>query len=79
MYIFANKRKTMELFIKYKKTIIGALIGGILGFAYWYFIGCNSGTCPITSSWKISTLYGLFAGLVLTLPKKSNNTCCSPK
>ena len=50
--------------------IIGALFGAIGGFAYWYFIGCSSGTCPITSSPYISTLYGALLGsLVLGMFK----------
>lgn len=38
--------------------------GGALGFAYYYFIGCASGGCPITSSPYISTLYGAFVGFL---------------
>ena len=49
---------------KYLKLSIYAAIGASLGFAYYYFIGCNSGTCPITSNWHISTLYGAFMGVV---------------
>lgn len=36
--------------------------GAALGFAYYYFIGCSSGTCPITSSPWISTGYGAMIG-----------------
>ena len=32
--------------------------GAILGFSYYYFIGCQSGTCPIQSNPYYSTLYG---------------------
>ncbi len=49
------------------KLTIGIAIGAILGFAYYYFIGCSSGTCPITSNPINSILYGAFAGLVLTV------------
>ncbi len=50
--------------------IIGALVGAIGGFAYWYFVGCTSGTCPITSSPYISTIYGAVLGsLVLGMFK----------
>ncbi|HKL96899.1 MAG TPA: DUF6132 family protein [Paludibacteraceae bacterium] len=55
--------------------IIGALVGAIGGFAYWYFVGCTSGTCPITSSPYISTIYGAVLGsLVLGMfkPKTKN-------
>lgn len=40
----------------------GLIIGGIAGFSYWFFIGCDTGTCAITSNWSTSTLYGLGMG-----------------
>ena len=45
--------------------IAGILIGSISGFLYWRFIGCESGTCPISSSPYISTLYGAVLGGLL--------------
>ncbi len=47
------------------KYILAALIGGGLGFAYYKFIGCASGACPLTSHPVISTLYGAALGLLL--------------
>ncbi len=41
-----------------------ALLGGAGGFAYYYFIGCTGGTCPITSNPYISTAYGVLIGTV---------------
>jgi len=46
------------------KLLIFSSAGATLGFAYYYFIGCHSGSCPITSNPVISTLYGLMAGVV---------------
>ncbi len=40
----------------------GLIIGGLAGFSYWFFIGCDTGTCAITSQWSTSTLYGLGMG-----------------
>lgn len=52
-------------------TVIGAVVGGIGGFSYWYFIGCVSGTCPIQSNPVMSTLWGLlFGGLIFNLFEK---------
>ncbi len=51
----------------FKKILLGVGIGAFLGFAYYYFIGCNSGSCPITSNPLNSILYGAFAGLILTV------------
>lgn len=49
---------------------MGALGGAVVGFGYWYAVGCSSGTCAITSSPVNSTLYGaLMGGLLLTIIK----------
>jgi hypothetical protein len=54
-----------KLIIKFKLELIGVAVGMIAGFSYWYFVGCSTGTCPITSSPTISTLYGGMMGLFL--------------
>ncbi|NOY57396.1 MAG: hypothetical protein GXO75_00485 [Calditrichaeota bacterium] len=48
------------------KVGIGIFAGGILGFAYYHFIGCQSGTCPLTSNPFITTGYGAVIGLLIT-------------
>ena len=55
------------------KLSLGLVIGGAIGFSYYYFIGCSSGTCPITSSPYISTIYGAVSGLIITFPTKKKN------
>jgi hypothetical protein len=47
------------------KLIIGIIIGGVLGFGYYRFVGCSTGTCPITSNPYISTIYGAIMGALL--------------
>ncbi len=42
------------------------LLGAAGGFAYYYFIGCTSGGCPITGNPWISTAYGGIIGFVAT-------------
>ena len=54
----------MVLIRKYKMQIIGTIVGGVLGYAYYYFIGCASGTCAITSKPLNSTVYGAIMGLL---------------
>lgn len=45
--------------------LIGALVGAISGFLYWKYVGCNSGTCSITSSPINSTLYFALMGTLV--------------
>lgn len=44
---------------------VGILLGAGAGYAYYHFIGCSSGTCPITSKPFTSTLYGALMGGLL--------------
>lgn len=53
---------------KHKRLIIiglGIAVGLIGGFLYWRFIGCTSGSCPITSNWHTSTLVGGIFGYLI--------------
>ncbi|SFE48387.1 DUF6132 family protein [Thermophagus xiamenensis] len=49
------------------RMALGIALGGILGYAYYYFIGCNSGSCPITSNPWNSTITGMVLGLIWTI------------
>lgn len=61
-----------KLFTKYWLTIVGVGLGAIGGYLYYHFVGCNSGTCTITSKPLNSTLYGaMMGGLFFNLFKKS--------
>lgn len=48
------------------KLIVGVVIGAAAGFAYYKFIGCSSGACPLTSNPVISTIYGAVMGALLS-------------
>ena len=51
--------------------IIGLLVGAAGGYLYYYYVGCASGTCPLTSNPYISVLYGALMGfLVFDIFKK---------
>ena len=44
------------------KPFTGIAIGGLAGFMYYYFIGCKSGTCAITSNPWNSIIMGSLLG-----------------
>ncbi len=58
----------MDKLLKNKKVLtigIGIAVGLLGGFLYWKFIGCTSGTCPITSNWHTTTLFGGVFGYLI--------------
>lgn len=64
-----------EFIKKHQLGIIGVFVGGMLGYAYYHFIGCDSGTCAITSKPINSTVYGMVLGyLVFSIFQKSKTT-----
>ncbi len=46
--------------------VLPIVLGAAGGYAYYYFIGCVSGGCPITSDPLISTGYGALLGFFLS-------------
>ena len=61
----------MNFILKHKLILLGIMAGASLGYIYYYFVGCASGSCAITSSPINSTLYGaLMGGLFLSSFKK---------
>lgn len=48
-----------------KWYIISAAIGATAGFAYYYYIGCVTGTCPIQTNPWLSTGFGTLFGVTL--------------
>lgn len=55
----------MKFIKKYKLSLVGVLVGGILGYVYYHFIGCESGSCAITSKPLNSSLYGMVMGYLM--------------
>lgn len=47
------------------RLLIGAVVGGLIGYGVYYFIGCSSGACPITANPWISTIFGVIVGTLL--------------
>lgn len=52
---------------KLKKYTVPAALGVLglfAGYAYWFYIGCQSGACAITSSPVNSSAYGALLGVL---------------
>lgn len=61
------------LILKNKLLLVGGILGAIGGFLYYYWIGCTSGSCAITSNPISSSLYGALMGaLALNMFPKRN-------
>lgn len=54
-----------KLLLNHWTKFAGASIGALGGYLYYIYIGCVSGTCPITSNPYISVLYGSVLGLLI--------------
>ena len=57
------RRRVMK---QLRKTLLYIVIGSIIGYLYYRFIGCNSGTCAITSSPTNSMIYFGLIGLFMS-------------
>ncbi len=53
-----------SFFQKHKFTILGAVLGAIGGYIYWYFWGCLDG-CTIKSVWWRMSIWGALMGGLL--------------
>lgn len=50
------------------RTALGVLAGASAGALYAHFVGCRTGTCPLTSSPWSAGLYGALVGAVVGWP-----------
>jgi hypothetical protein len=72
------KVEVLKAFLKswsFWKPFLGVLIGGTLGFLYYYFVGCTSGTCPITGNPYMSILFGGLFGFFIVSSPCSTGKC----
>jgi hypothetical protein len=67
--------KTLAGFLKTKRFLIpfiGIAVGAAGGFLYYHYVGCKSGTCPITSHPIGSVVMGGVFGYLITGMADSN-------
>lgn len=50
--------------------LVFVVLGAGAGYAYYHFIGCATGTCPITGNPYMSTMYGGLMGFTIALVKE---------
>ncbi len=47
------------------RTLAGMAVGAVLGGAYAHFVGCRTGTCPLTGNvWTAAAFFGFTGGIV---------------
>ncbi len=52
------------------RTIAAGALGAAAAAAYAHFVGCRTGTCPITSSVWTAGTYGLVVGAIAGWPSR---------
>jgi hypothetical protein len=69
-------KKSLKNFLRSKYFLISALMivgGGLAGFLFYFFVGCKTGTCAITSNPYNSIIMGSLLGFLL-IGKPSEKT-----
>jgi hypothetical protein len=65
----------MNFISRHKLIFLGVVVGAAVGYLYYRFVGCTSGTCAITSKPINSTVYGaIMGGLFLNMFKKDTTS-----
>lgn len=60
-----EKIKTWLGQLSYRRYILGILIGGAAGYLYFFFVGCKTGSCPITGHSYSSSIAGSLMGYLI--------------
>jgi hypothetical protein len=47
------------------KIMAGAVVGGVIGYLLYKFLGCRTGTCPIAGNPWISTAWWAMIGGII--------------
>ncbi|MEZ4721870.1 MAG: DUF6132 family protein [Flavobacteriales bacterium] len=59
-----GKEPSKTLWSKYAYWAIGGALGGVAGYFYWKYWGCD-GACLITAVWWRTSIYGSVVGAML--------------
>lgn len=71
-------KNTKKNWLKYLPTMILLVLGIVGGYCYYYFVGCASGSCAISSSPWISMLFGgAIGGLIGSILTPASCKCCA--
>jgi len=60
---------------RFWKPVVAVVTGSILGFLNYYYIGCSSGSCAITSNPYSSIIVGGMLGLFVVNSPCSRGRC----
>jgi hypothetical protein len=73
-----SKPRTLKEILKswyFWKPFSAVALGGLAGFLYYYFVGCTSGNCAISSNPYMSIIWGGLLGLFLVKSPCSRGRC----
>jgi hypothetical protein len=66
----ATTSRWRRLWGSHARTIVAGALGATAGAAYAYFIGCRTGTCPLTSTIESASMYGFVVGAIAGWPAR---------
>lgn len=72
---YLSKTKGFFKSWRFWRPFLAVTIGGMAGFLYYYFVGCNSGSCGITSNPYMSVVWGGLLGLFIVNSPCSRGRC----
>ena len=62
-----NEKEGVKMKINdWLRPLLFAIGGALVGFGYYYAVGCSTGSCPITSNPIITMIYMGVIGLLLS-------------
>jgi hypothetical protein len=76
-YTNLDSPKVRSLFKSWNfwKPFIAVFVGAMIGFAYSYYVSCDSGNCGVTHNTFMSAVWGGLFGLFLVLSPCARGRC----